>query len=102
LASAKECFISEILYIIFIEFFSKVAHLITLLQKGTKFEWISKCEESFHHLKELLTSAPILKVVDPKEDFFCAQMHARKGLVESLHKMGMSCIMSQGGLKSMK
>ena len=32
----------------FIEGFSKVAHAITSLQrKGIKFEWTSKCEESF-------------------------------------------------------
>ena len=50
----------------FIEGFSKVAHVITSLQrKGIKFEWTSKCEESFQQLKYLLTSAPVLKVVDP-------------------------------------
>jgi hypothetical protein len=87
----------------FIEGFSKVTHPITSLQKkGTKFEWTAKCEESFQHLKELLTSAPILKVADPDEILLCAQMHARKGLVESLHKMGMSYVMSQGSLRSMK
>jgi len=80
LASAKECFISEILYIIFIDFFSKVTHLITLLQKGKKFEWISKCEEIFHHLNELLTSAPILKVVDPKEDFVLCTDACKEGI----------------------
>ena len=32
----------------FIEGFSKVAHALTSLQKkGVKFEWNSKCEESF-------------------------------------------------------
>ena len=42
----------------FIEVFSKVAHAITSLQKkGIKFEWTSRCEESFQHLKNLLTSA---------------------------------------------
>ena len=35
-------------YRIFIEGFSKVAHAITSLEKkGMKFEWTSKCEESF-------------------------------------------------------
>ena len=35
-------------YMRFIEGFSKVAHAITSLQKkGIKFEWTSKCEESF-------------------------------------------------------
>ena len=40
----------------FIKGFSKVAHAITSLQeKGIKFEWTSKCEESFQGLKNLLT-----------------------------------------------
>ena len=51
----------------FIEGLSKVAHAISSLQrKGIKFEWTSKCEESFQWLKYLLTSAPVLKVVDPE------------------------------------
>ena len=46
----------------FIEGFSKVSHAITSLQrKGIKFEWISKCEQSFQWLKYLLTSAAGLK-----------------------------------------
>ena len=40
----------------FIKVFSKVAHVITSLQKkGMKFEWTSRCEESFQRLKSLLT-----------------------------------------------
>jgi hypothetical protein len=54
----------------FIQGFFKIVHPITSLQKkGVKFQWTSKCEESFQLLKELLTSAPILKIVDPKEEF---------------------------------
>src|SRR5713226_6869309 len=54
----------------FIEGFSKVAHAITSLQKkGIKFEWTLKCEESFQQLKDLLTSAPVLKVADLEKDF---------------------------------
>ena len=54
----------------FIEGFSKVAHPITSLQrKGMKFEWTSRCEGSFQQLKNLLTSAPVLKVVDLEKDF---------------------------------
>ena len=34
-----------------------------------KFEWTSKCEESFQQLKGILTSAPILKIADPNNDF---------------------------------
>ena len=55
----------------FIDGLSKVAHAITSLRKkGMKFEWTSRCEESFQQLKSLLTSAPILKVADP-EKYFC-------------------------------
>ena len=54
----------------FIEGLSKVAHSITSFQKkGIKFEWTPSCEEIFQQLKNLLTSAPILKIVDPEKDF---------------------------------
>jgi hypothetical protein len=50
--------------------FSKIAHPITSLQnKGTKFEWTPNCEDKFNLLKELLTSAPVLKIVAPNESF---------------------------------
>ena len=65
----------------FIEGFSKVAHAITSLQKkGVKFEWTSKCEESFRRLKNILTSAPVLKVSDPKEDFVVCTNACGQGL----------------------
>ena len=34
-----------------------------------KFKWNQKCEESFKMLKTLLTTAPILRIVDPNKDF---------------------------------
>ena len=34
------------------------------------FVWDLKCEEIFNKLKELLTSAPILKITYPNKDFF--------------------------------
>ena len=50
----------------FIEGFSKVAHAITSLQKkGINFEWTPRCEESFQQLKNILVSAPVLKIADP-------------------------------------
>ena len=71
-------------YMRFIEGFSKVAHAITSLQKkGIKFEWTVRCEEIFQWLKNILTSAPILKVADI---LWCVPMHADKGLEESLCK----------------
>ena len=49
----------------FIEGFLKLAHPITSLQKkGVKFDWTSKCEDNFQKLKEMLTSAPVLKIAD--------------------------------------
>ena len=54
----------------FIEGFSRIAHMVTTLQKkGKTFDWNQKCEESFKNLKTLLTSAPILRIVDPNLEF---------------------------------
>ena len=54
----------------FIEGFSRITNPITSLQKkGKKFVWDKKCEESFKKLKGLLTTAPILRIVDPNKDF---------------------------------
>ena len=63
----------------YIEGFSKVAHAITSFQrKGIKFEWTSKCEESFQRLKYLLTSALVLNVADPEKDFVvCMDAHGQ-------------------------
>ena len=68
-------------YMRFIEGFSKFAHAITSLKKkGIKFKWNSKCEESFQWLNNILTSAPVLKVVDPKKDFVVCTNACRQGL----------------------
>lgn len=54
----------------FIEVFSNIAHPNTSLhKKGIKFEWSPKCKESFQMFKELLTSAPVVKIDYPNEDF---------------------------------
>ena len=54
----------------FIQGFSRITNPITSLQnKGKKFKWNQKCEESFKKLKTLLTTAPILRIVDPNKDF---------------------------------
>jgi hypothetical protein len=68
-------------YRIFIEGFSKIAHSITSLQKkGVKFQWTLDCEKSFQHLKKLLTSAPILRIADPNEDFIVCIDAFKEGL----------------------
>jgi hypothetical protein len=54
----------------FIAWFLRIAHPITSLQrKGVKFQWKTECEKSFQQLKQLLTSAPILRIADLNEDF---------------------------------
>jgi hypothetical protein len=79
----------------FIKRFSNIVSTITYLQKkGVKFEWNSKCEENFQQLKEIWTSASILKIANPDEDCLCALMHERKGLVEFLVKRIMWYAMS--------
>jgi hypothetical protein len=65
----------------FIGGFSKIAHPITSLQrKGMKFQWMTDCERSFQHLKQLLTSAPILRIADPNEDFIVCTDACNEGL----------------------
>jgi hypothetical protein len=68
-------------YKIFIAGFSKISHPITSLQKkGIKFEWTTECEENFNLLKELLTSAPILNIVDPNGSFVVCTNACKEGL----------------------
>ena len=57
----------------FIENFSRIAcTMTTLKKKENKFLWMTKCEESFQKLKQLLMIAPILRIADLDGDFvFC-------------------------------
>ena len=65
----------------FIEGFSKIANPITSLQKkGKKFDWNQKCEGIFKKLKTSLTTAPILKIVDPNKDFIVCTDACNDGL----------------------
>jgi hypothetical protein len=76
-------------YIRFIEGFSKISHLITSLQKkGVKFQWSVDCEKSFQHLKKLLTNAPIIRIVDPNEDFIICTDACKEGLGGVLSQNG--------------
>jgi hypothetical protein len=64
-------------------------HPITSLQKkGVRFEWSIDCERSFHHLKFLLKSAPILRIVDPNEDFIVCNDACKEGLGGVLNQNG--------------
>ena len=68
-------------YRIFVANFSKIAHPITSLQrKGKKFVWLEICEEAFQHLKECLTSAPVLAVPDPCKEFVVCKNYSLEGL----------------------
>ena len=54
----------------FVKKFSKiVAPLTKLTQKNIKFVWSVACEKSFHELKELLTSAPVLALPNETDGF---------------------------------
>jgi len=50
----------------FIGRFFKIAMPLTqLTKKGQTFVWTEKCENSFHELKKILTTSPILALPDP-------------------------------------
>jgi hypothetical protein len=84
----------------FIVGFSKIAHPITYFQnKGEKFEWSSKCEQIFQHLKDLLTSAPILKVAYPDEDFVMCKDACKEGLDGVIMQNGHVIFYDLGKLK---
>ncbi|XP_016173826.1 uncharacterized protein LOC107616377 [Arachis ipaensis] len=54
----------------FIEGFSRIALPMTkLTRKEVPFVWTSECEERFQTLKQKLTSAPILILLEPHEPF---------------------------------
>ena len=65
----------------FIEVFSYIKYPITYLQnKGINFHWTFKCETSFQKLKEMLTSAPVLKIVKPDENFMVCIDACQQGI----------------------
>jgi hypothetical protein len=54
----------------FIPDFSKIAKPMTeLLKKEVKFRWDDKCDEAFHTLRKLLTTAPVLAQPDNTQPF---------------------------------
>jgi hypothetical protein len=65
----------------FIIGFLRIAHPITSFQrKEKKFQWTKDCERSFQQLKKLLTSAPILRISYPNEDFVVCTDACKEGL----------------------
>jgi hypothetical protein len=76
-------------YRIFIEGFSNITHPITSLQrKGVNFQWTLDCEKSFQHLKQLLTSSPILRIADPNEDLIVCTDACKEGFGGVLSQNG--------------
>jgi hypothetical protein len=68
----------------FIPDFSKIAKpMIELLKKEVKFHWNDKCEEAFHTLRKLLTTAPVLAQPDSTKPFdvYCNAFGTRLGRV---------------------
>ncbi|GJR38980.1 putative reverse transcriptase domain-containing protein [Tanacetum coccineum] len=68
----------------FIEGFSKIAKSMTkLTQKGIKFDWGEKEENTFQLIKQKLCSAPILALPEGSEDFvvYCDASHKGLGVV---------------------
>ena len=58
-----------------------MANLIMELQKkNKKFVRTEECAEAFRRLKELLTTAPILKVPDMDADFLVCTDTSKEGL----------------------
>jgi hypothetical protein len=54
----------------FILNFSKITKPITeLLKKGNKYVWSEACDETFKHLKKLLTTSPVLAQPDTTKPF---------------------------------
>ena len=65
----------------FIKDFSKIAvPLTSLTKKGVKYIWSDKCEASFQKLKELLSNAPILVILEENQDFIVYTEASRVGL----------------------
>ncbi|XP_074346492.1 uncharacterized protein LOC141685278 [Apium graveolens] len=73
----------------FVQDFSKIATPLTrLTRKSEKFEWTSKCEESFEELNKRLTSTPVLTLPDDMGNFVIYSDTSLKGLC---------CVLMQNG-----
>jgi hypothetical protein len=73
----------------FIVAFSNNSHPVTSLQKkGVKFQWTLECEKSFQNMKQLLASAPILRIFYPNEDFIVCTYACKEGLGRFLSQNG--------------
>ena len=65
----------------FIDIFSKITHPIATLQKQSLwFVWSQQCQNSVDKLKHLLTTTPILRIVDLNKDFVVCTDASKDGL----------------------
>ena len=53
-----------------------------------KFDWNSKCEDNFQKLKEILTSALVIKIANPKGNFVVCTDACKQGIGEVLMQDG--------------
>jgi hypothetical protein len=73
----------------FIKGFSKIGcPIIALQKKGAKFTWTQECEERFQSPKHLLTHAPMLKIIDSKNDFLVCKYSYKEGIEGVLMQEG--------------
>ncbi|XP_052172133.1 uncharacterized protein LOC127788051 [Diospyros lotus] len=73
----------------FVEGFSKIATPLTkLTQKGVKFDWSERCEESFQTLKDKLITTPVLAMPNGSGGFMVFTDASRNGL---------GCVLMQHG-----
>lgn len=73
----------------FVEKFSSIAEPLTkLTQKSAKFQWSDACERSFQLLKERLTSAPVLTLLEGPNGYivYC-----------DASRVGLGCVLMQHG-----
>jgi hypothetical protein len=89
-------------YRIFIKGFSKIGNPIMSLQrKGKRFVWSLECEDSFQQLKQLLTNAHVLRIVDPEKYFLVCTDACKEGLDGILMQEGQVVCYESWKLKNM-
>ena len=62
------------------DFASIASPLTTFTQKSKKFEWSEACEKSFRLLKDRITSAPVLTLLEGAKGFIVYCDASRVGL----------------------
>ena len=73
----------------FIEGFSRIAYPITSLQKkGILLKWTKECQLSFERLKQISTTAPVLRVADPNKDYEVCTDASKEGVSAVLTQEG--------------